>query len=198
MASKQETTTSIMSQIMNILEEEEKELFLSFNKKSVKEFSESLETNNELLKLGLIIKKILNYFLSKKDDANEDITQFTETIIQKYNSIIALPFRTAAAQQLISPAAIRNLPGFTPNSTPQGPQGTPYLQSPSAAASAAAAPLSSARELFRESEEKTGGKKRKRRRTKKRKSKKKRKRKSKRRKRKSRKRRKRTKRSRRS
>ena len=83
----------------------------------------------------------------------------------------------------------------TPNSkTPMGPQGTPYIQSPGAAASAAAVPLSSARELFPE-EKNTGGKKRKRRRTKKRKSKKKRKRKSKRRKRKSRKRRKRTRRS---
>ena len=203
MASKQETTTSIMSQIMSILESDEKELFSSFNSKSVEEFSESIETNDELVKLGIIIKKILNHFLSKKEDVNEDITKFTETIIQKYNSILALR-RRLAGQQLISPEEIRNLPGFTPNSTPQGPQGSPYLQSPDAAASAAAAPLSSVRQLFNPGNPETGGKKRKRRRTKKRKSKKKRKRKSKsrkmrkRRKRKSRKMRKRTKRTRRS
>ena len=195
MASKQETTTSIMSQIMNILESDEKELFSSFNSKSVEEFSESIETNDKLVKLGINIKKILNHFLSKKEDVNEDITKFTEIIIQKYNSILATKL---PEEQLISPEEIRNLPGFTPNSTPQGPQGTPYLQSPYAAASTAAEPLNSVRQLFNLGNPETGGKKRKRRRTKKRKSKKKRKRKIKKKKRKSRKRRKRTKRTRRS
>ena len=169
---------------MNILESDEKELFLSFNSKSVEEFSKSIE-NDDLLKVGNIIHKILEYFLSKKDTVNEDITKFTQNMIQKYDSILATKL---PEEQLISPEEIRNLRGFTPDSTPMGPQGSPYLLSPAAAASAATAPLSSGRQLFNHGNQETGGKKRKRRRTKKRKSKNKRRRKSKKKKRKRRKR----------